>query len=187
MFFVYKPGKKEQIASESAPSNISEIYSTFTKDELEDEFQKSKYIAIREEEKIFDNLENEEAMRKFLTEFWRSRDYATNSPIGTSRLNYMRRIEYANSNFTSMGKPGWKSDRGRILLIYGEPDEYERFPSSMNLLPYIVWVYHNLEGGQQFVFSDLDGFGEYQLIHSTYRKELQNPDWQSMIRTSGGG
>jgi GWxTD domain-containing protein len=185
MFYVYKPGKKQQIASESAPVDVSEVYADFTKEDLENEFQMAKYIAIREEEKVFKNLENAEAMKKFLTEFWRSRDYSQNKPVGTSRQEYLRHVEYANTNFRSMGKPGWKSDRGRVLLLYGEPDEYERFPSSMNALPYIVWIYHNLEGGQQFIFSDLDGFGEYQLIHSTYRKELQNPDWQSMIKSTG--
>lgn len=185
MFYVYKPSKKDTITSESKLQPIAEVYISSSKDDLKNEFKMIRYIASRDEEKVFKNLENSEAMKKFLTEFWRTRDRKTNLVIGMSRANYFRSIQYANSNFGSMSKPGWKSDRGRILLIYGEPDEYERFPSSMDILPYVVWRYHNLEGGQIFVFTDLDGFGEYQLIHSSYRKELQNWQWQEMISKGG--
>ncbi|MEJ2542771.1 MAG: GWxTD domain-containing protein [Calditrichaceae bacterium] len=85
-----------------------------------------------------------------------------------------------------MGREGWKTDRGRVFLIYGDPDEYERFPSSMDALPYIIWHYYDLEGSQIFVFTDLDGFGDYRQIHSSYRKELQNPNWQNMLSKSSG-
>lgn len=184
-FYVYKPSQKNIVASESKLPEIAEVYIGFTKENLINEFQLVRYIASREEDRIFKNLENADAMKKFLTDFWRTRDQQINASPGTSRTNYMQRVEYANTHFGSMGKAGWKSDRGRILLLYGEPDELERFPSSMDILPYTIWRYHNLEGSQQFIFSDLDGFGEYRLIHSTYRKELQNPDWQRLIQKGG--
>jgi GWxTD domain-containing protein len=184
-FYVYKPSQKDLVASESKLPEIAEVYIGFSKDNLVNEFQMVRYIARRDEERIFKNLENAEAMKKFLTDFWLTRDKEINAVFGASRLNYMQRVDYANANFGSMGKAGWKSDRGRILLLYGEPDEQERFPSSMDILPYIIWRYHNLEGSQHFIFSDLDGFGEYRLIHSTYRKELQNPDWQRLIQKGG--
>lgn len=185
MFIVHKPSPKDTVISESKFSPVAEVYSGFSKEDLENEFQMARYIARRDEEKVFKNLENAEAMKKFLTEFWQARDKEFNLSAGSARLSYMQRVAYANANYGSMGKAGWKSDRGRVLLIYGEPDDYERYPSSMDVLPYIIWRYHNLEGGQYFIFTDLDGFGEYQLIHSTYRKELQNPDWQSLIQKGG--
>jgi len=185
-FYVYKPSQKDVVASETKLPEIDEVYFGFSKENLIDEFQKARYIARRDEERIFRNLENVNAMKKFLTDFWRARDKESNAVVpGSSRQNYLYRVEYANTHFGSMGKAGWRSDRGRILLLYGEPDEQERFPSSMDILPYIIWHYHNLEGSQYFIFSDLDGFGEYRLIHSTYRRELQNPDWQRLIQKSG--
>ncbi len=187
-FYVYKPQKRvksQQTVSQEVPE-IDEAITLLTKEELKKEFQYAKYIASRQEERIFKNLEDANAMRKFLTQFWYRRDKIAGSSYGTFRREYLRRVQEANERFRSMGKEGWQTDRGRVLIIYGEPDEYERHPSSMDLLPYVIWYYHNLEGGAEFIFADQRGFGEYELIHSTYRKELQNPNWQEIIRKKSG-
>lgn len=185
-FYVYKPTSKEEAVKQTEMPAVAEVYNDFTKEELLLEFSMARYIATRTEEQVFENLENENAMKKYLTEFWNRRDKAADVTPGLSRNNFLRNTEYANQHFGFLGKDGWKSDRGRVILMYGQPDEFERFPNSMDLLPYVTWYYLNLEGGAQFIFADLDGFGEYQLIHSTYRKELQNPNWQSLIRKGGG-
>lgn len=185
-FRVYKPSRKDSVASETRLPEVANVYMTFTKEQLVLEFNMSKYIASRPEEKVFKNLENEEAMRKFLTQFWNTRDQQAHLSFGVSRQRYMRLVEFANENFTSLGRKGWQTDRGRVILLYGEPDEYERYPSSMDRLPYQIWRYHNLEGGAFFVFADLNGFGEYQLIHSSYRSELQNPEWQNIVNKQTG-
>lgn len=191
-FKVNKPQKHQPIQQESQPGTlpaIADYYDTFTKEQLIEEFNAAKYIATRQEMKIFDNLENEQGMKKFLTEFWLRRDKAAGIKPGSTRREYLRRVSYANENFRSMGRKGWMTDRGRVYIMYGPPDEYERHTSSMDLEPYIIWHYHSLEGGAQFIFVDQEGFGDYQLIHSTYRKELQNPNWYEMLRkkTSSGG
>jgi len=181
-FGVFKPSaKRDSIVAETAKNKVMDLFLTMKKEELLEEFQMAKYLASRTEEKVFKNLENEDAMRQFLTQFWTERDALAHVPPGMSRHRYMRLVEYANLNFSTMGRKGWKSDRGRILMIYNEPDELERFPSSMDQVPYQIWRYHNLEGGAFFVFADLDGFGDYQLLHSSYRKELQNPNWENII------
>lgn len=186
-FYVHKPQPKTELASETSLPAIDEIYTTMTKEELEEEFTISKYIADRNEEKIFKNLENTEAMRKFLTTFWRDRDKGKEIPVGTSRRNYLQLVNYSNQNFGSFRRDGWRTDRGRVLLIYGRPSEVERFPSSLDRLPYVIWYYYELEGGAKFIFCDRDGFGEYELIHSTYRKELSNPDWQRIVNKAASG
>ena len=46
-----------------------------------------------------------------------------------------------------MSKIGWKTDRGRIFILYGEPSEIERFPNQMDTKPYEIWHYNDIEGG----------------------------------------
>ncbi len=192
-FYVYKPKKRQpqqQAANGSAMAantpKIDPAIALLSKKELKKEFEMARYIATRQEEKIFKNIQDPNGMREFLTQFWYRRDKLTGSPLGTNRREFLRRVQEANQKFRAMGKEGWQTDRGRILLKYGEPDEIERYPSSMDLLPYEIWYYHNLEGGSEFIFADLRGFGEYELIHSTYRKELQNPNWRQLIEKQSG-
>ena len=183
-FFVYKPDRKKKAEAivRSEMPDIDEVYSGMTREELMEEFDMARYIATKTEEQVFDNLENENAMRKYLTDFWRKRDKENYLPYGTSRTTYLRNAAYANEKFGYMGKKGWKTDRGRVLMMYGEPDEFERFPNTMNMVPYVIWRYHSLEGGAIFVFADLSGFGEYRLVHSTHRQEIQNPDWLNQLQ-----
>ena len=186
-FQVYKPTSKKTPDEKDQNEIITGIYGEFTKDDLVKEFSMARYVATRDEEKVFEKLENADAMKAFLATFWQSKDRLYHKSQGEFRKIYMNRVEIANQRFQSMGREGWKTDRGRVLLIYGEPDEYERFPSSMDALPYIIWHYYNLEGSQIFVFTDMDGFGDYRQIHSSYRRELQNPNWQTMITKSNSG
>jgi len=125
-------------------------------------------------------------MQKFLTQFWQRRDTERNLPFGSFRRLYIKRINIANEKYSSMSTDGWKTDMGRVFIMYGEPDEYERNPNSIDMLPHVIWNFHNLEGGAQFIFADEEGFGRYRLIHSTYRRELQNPNWQSIISKNTG-
>ncbi len=188
-FYVFKGKKRqtqEQYAEQEAPE-VDEALVLMTKDQLKKEFDMAQYLATRKEEQLFKKLKDANAMRKFLTQFWYRRDKAQNTPFGTFRINYLRRVQEANDRFHVMGKEGWQTDRGRVLLVYGEPDEIERHPSSMDQLPYEIWYYHNLEGGAEFVFVDEQGFGEYYLVHSTYRKELQNPNWRQDILSKKSG
>ena len=79
-------------------------------------------------------------------------------------------------------KKGWQSDRGRITIVYGQPDEYSREAASMGTAPHEIWYYHNLQGGVLFVFAALGGGQEYRLIHSTHRSELQDFQWMETLK-----
>ena len=183
-FRVYKPAKQDTLKSMANLPDIDEVFVSFTKEQLQEEFNQATYLSTSNEKIVFKNLENAQAMKKFLTDFWRMRDKQGNVPMGSNRREYMKRLNYVNSKFGSGGRKGWLTDRGRVYLVYGEPDEYERHTSSMDTQPYVIWTFHNLEGGAVFVFADRSGFGDYELIHSSYRKELQNPNWKQMIRKS---
>ncbi len=141
----------------------------------------AKYLASDEEKRLFETLDLT-GKRAFLEQFWSKRSRITGAPFTDSRKKYLRRVKAANQRFSNPQGPGWKTDRGRIFVTYGNPDDIERYPYSENLKPYSIWKYYQLEGGSDFVFYDRMGFGKYELIHSTHYKELQNPNWQNILR-----
>ncbi|MEK6754765.1 MAG: GWxTD domain-containing protein, partial [Bacteroidota bacterium] len=98
------------------------------------------------------------------------------------RMGYLQRLNAANQRFRTMAREGWKTDRGRVLLLFADPDEIERFPSSDNSKPYEIWNYYGIENGVQFVFIDRSGFGDYILVHSTKRGELRDDAWQRFLQ-----
>ena len=93
----------------------------------------------------------------------------------------MKRVEYCNQNFKLFDTPGYKTDRGRIFIIYGEYDSRDSYFNEINKKPYIIWTYDRLEGGVIFVFADLNGSGNFELIHSTMKGELRDPGWMRRI------
>ena len=68
-------------------------------------------------------------------------------------------------------------------LKYGEPDEIERNPAQADARPYEIWHYYSIESGVIFIFAELEGYGEYTLIHSTKRGELSDNKWKRKINT----
>ncbi|MHA1988555.1 MAG: hypothetical protein ACW98D_18135, partial [Promethearchaeota archaeon] len=68
-----------------------------------------------------------------------------------------------------------------VHIMYGEPTEIERYPNQIESRPYEIWSYDSLEGGVVFIFADLTGFSDYQLVHSTKRGELRDDNWQRRI------
>lgn len=183
-FRMFKPTKEQLELSNQFMAVTTKLmttyYSKLTEVEMDDEFDKAKYIATNEEKDIYKNL-NREGKIDFLVEFWSKRDNDQTTPQNEYKLHYFQLVEYADANFRTKFKEGWKTDRGRVLLVYGQPDEIERSPSGSGNKPYEIWNYNSLDGGSMFVFADLRGFGEYELLHSTYRKELRQPDWERQI------
>jgi GWxTD domain-containing protein len=179
-FIVKKLSKKSEPGGVAAQENPAAIYSAFSEEELKDEFNKAKYIATSEEKDIFEELDAD-GMRRFLAEFWKRRDPNPATAPNEYKQEYLENVELAELRYSSNFRAGWKSDRGRVLLIYGKPDEIERFPSTIDVQPHEKWYYYALDGGSEFIFGDLSGHGEYELIHSTYRNELQDPNWRQRL------
>ena len=157
-----------------------EEYVEYGHPQLVDEFNKVAYIATKQEQQIFNELDID-GMRRFMSDFWKRRDPDPTTAVNEYKRIYFENLQYANANFSSAFKEGWRTDQGRVLLIYGKPDEIERHPSSMGTSPYEMWHYYSLEGGSYFVFADVTGHGNYELLHSNYRNEIKDSNWRQRI------
>jgi hypothetical protein len=80
-----------------------------------------------------------------------------------------------------MGKKGYRTDRGRVYIVYGAPDDVERHPNESESRSYEIWTYNNVQGGVIFVFLQRDVSGDYELVHSTHRSELHDENWQRLL------
>jgi len=108
-------------------------------------------------------LENTDSLSRdsVWAEFWKKRDPTPNTEYNEAKEEFFRRVQYSNQHFGTPYRPGWKSDRGRIYITYGPPDEIERHPFEPNYYAYEIWYYYSL--GIAFVFVDEDGDGDYKL------------------------
>ncbi len=181
-FFVYNPNVVDSDTSfVSLKPVLSSTFGAMSEEELDDIFAKSKYIASSAEIEKFSKLKGEESKREFLFDFWKVRDNNPSTSENEYFYEYLKRIDLSNQQYNSMQKQGWKTDRGRIYIIYGEPSEVERYPNQIESRPYEIWYYNDIEGGVYFIFADLTGFSEYTLVHSTKRGELRDDNWGRRI------
>jgi len=116
------------------------------------------YIISDTERKAFMSLSNDEERDAFIEQFWRRRNPNPDSPENEAREEHYRRIAYANEHYAA-GKPGWKTDRGRIYIEWGPPDSIDSHPSgglydrpfdegggTTTTFPFEVWHYRYLPG-----------------------------------------
>ena len=106
----------------------------------------------------------EERQKKF-KQFWLSR--ARGDPVTANALmnEFYSRVDYANLHFGSGILRGWQSDRGRIYIIYGPPDNVQNQEGGFNTPTYQIWDYYSSR--TEFVFYDQFGTGDYRLIRTT--------------------
>ncbi|MBI3765705.1 MAG: GWxTD domain-containing protein [Ignavibacteriales bacterium] len=135
------------------------------------------YIATQAEVSQYEKLTDVKAKQKLLFEFWRRRDPDQSTPVNEVKEEYYKRVSYANDHLSLGFHEGWKTDRGRVHIVYGPYDEIERFPSSSESNPYEIWHYNNIQGGVIFVFVDRNGLGDFLLVHSTHRDEIHEDNW----------
>jgi GWxTD domain-containing protein len=144
------------------------------------------YIITDEERKVFLSLANDEEREQFIEQFWLRRSPDPEALTNDYKEEHYRRIAYANQHFAS-GIPGWKTDRGRIYIMYGPPDEIEAHPSgghyerpseegggSTSTYPFEVWRYRYIEGVGQNVeleFVDPTMTGEYRFTIDPAEKD----------------
>jgi GWxTD domain-containing protein len=121
------------------------------------------YLAGGGEIEAFEKA-GEEDRKKIWEEFWREKDPTPGTPRNEFFEEHLRRFRHANEHFRAPLVDGWKTDRGRIYILYGEPDEVESHPFEMGSKPTEVW--HYFGQGRRFVFVDETGFGDYVLVGS---------------------
>ena len=171
---------------ELAQTDLGEDYSSMNEAELDQRFDTLIPILSNDEKKAYRDA-SVEGKQNLLSEFWSTRDPDQSTSVNELRVEYMRRLETANQRFGSTQTSGYKTDRGRVFLVYGKPDEIERNPVSVDVKPYETWYYNSIEGGSYFVFVDKTGFGTYELVHSTVRNEIYDPNWRRFIESSPSG
>jgi GWxTD domain-containing protein len=144
------------------------------------------YIISDEERKAFMSLSNDEEREAFIENFWLRRNPNPDSPENEFREEHYRRIAYANEHFAA-GKPGWKTDRGRIYIMWGPADSIDSHPSGgmyerpmeegggeTSTFPFEVWHYRYLEGIGENVdleFVDTCQCGDYHFTIDRSEKD----------------
>lgn len=150
--------------------------------QVDDEFQTAKYLASPEEIKIYSQLSALEGKREFMVKFWQQVEPGRFERPAIKRAEYLQRVRLANQQYGAFGKEGWRTDRGRVLVLYGSPDEIQRYPAETNSKAHETWRYLLLDGGVEFIFVDRSGYSDFELVHSTKRGELKDYDWERFLQ-----
>src|SRR5690242_14617544 len=144
------------------------------------------YIITDEERAAFKKLQTDEEREQFIEQFWLRRDPTPDSIENEFKEEHYRRIAYANERYAS-GIPGWKTDRGRIYITFGPPDEIESHPSggtyerppeegggTTSTFPFEQWRYRYIEDiGNDIIieFVDPTMSGEYRMTMDPSEKD----------------
>ena len=176
-------GQEQQPDPSSKPRNVKPELKKAYRDWLDKDVT---YIITDEERKAFKKLATDDERERFIEEFWRRRDPDPDTDENEFKEEYYERIAYANEHFSS-GVPGWKTDRGRIWIMYGKPDERETHPmggayerpsyeggGSTTTYPFEIWFYRYLAGvgsGIEIEFVDPTGSGEYRIARNPNEKD----------------
>jgi GWxTD domain-containing protein len=141
------------------------------------------YLAEPRELSVWSDKLSVEAKRKFLTEFWQKRDPTPGTDQNERREQFYAAIDYANRTFREGGRnpvSGWRSDRGRIYIKNGTPDQVLRREREGRAPPYEVWSYAKGKG-YYYIFADRSGFGAFTLLSSNDLKEPGVPGWGDVL------
>jgi GWxTD domain-containing protein len=144
------------------------------------------FIISDDEKSVFKNLKNEEERESFIEQFWARRNPDPRSADNVFKEEHYRRIAYANEHYTS-GVQGWRTDRGRIYIMYGKPDELESHPTggayarpysegggTTSTYPFEKWWYRHIEGvgdDIEIEFVDKSSTGEYRMAMTPEEKD----------------
>jgi GWxTD domain-containing protein len=159
----------------------------FTEEDAKLNLQFISYIATADEIKEYNAL-GLEGKQRFLDQFWGKRDPDPSTPVNEFLQEHIARFIVANDRFSrSMMErnDGWDTDRGRVLILYGEPSRVIEEPSSVGTWGWERWEYDTIEGGVFFIFLDWKNLGDYRLMHSNKRGERYDPEWQQKIDIEG--
>ena len=118
------------------------------------------YILTTEERKELKNLKQSEK-ENFFKKSWARRDPKPETKINELMDEYYARVQFAEENFSRGASGGWRSDMGMIFILFGKPDDIQRYSSMQSNYTYETWYYFSI--GEEFAFVDDYGFGDYRL------------------------
>jgi GWxTD domain-containing protein len=139
------------------------------------------YIITLDERRVFLALRTDEERDQFIERFWARRDPTPDTAENEFKEEHYRRIAYANEHFAS-SVPGWRTDRGRIYIVYGPPDEIDDHRGAS--LPRQAWLYRHIEGlgvGVVVEFTDRGRTGDFRM---TAAPASHGSSWQVMAGAS---
>jgi len=153
------------------------------------------YIITDEERAAFKQLSNDEERDNFIEAFWQRRDPTPDTEENEFKEEHYARIAYANEHFAA-GVPGWKTDRGRIYIVFGKPDEIESHPSGgtyerpmeegggeTSTYPFEQWRYRYIEGiGQEVIIEFVD-----TCMCNEYHMTLDRSEKDALLMTPNAG
>ncbi len=183
-FFVYNPGVQRQVVSQATMTFDQSAYAAMSEEEVAIALDQIDVIATGAERNTIDELSTLDARRRFLMRFWQKRDPEPSTLVNEYKVRFERLVNYAQERYGNNFAEGWESDRGRVLLKYGRPAHIEPHLYERNSSPYEIWVYNDIagEGRAQFIFADTEGFGSFDLLHSTATGERKMRNWRQRLR-----
>lgn len=153
------------------------------------------YIISSDEREVFRNLTTSQERDRFIEQFWLRRDSNLASTENDYKIEHYRRIQYVNDHFHA-GIPGWKTDRGRIYILFGAPDRKESHPAggwyqrkayegggSTSTFPFEIWEYRHIEG----VGSDIELEFVDPSASNLYRLTLDPQEKDEFLHVPGMG
>lgn len=157
--------------SKKSTKDLPETYKKWIQEEVV-------YIITAKEKEVFLQFESDRERDIFIKAFWKHRDPTPGTPVNEYKQEHYRRFNYVNHHFgRTAPKPGWKTDRGRIYIILGEPADIEKHESHGKVYPSEVWFYQGdpnvgLPPLFQLIFFQKRGSGEYIL----YSPAMHGPE-----------
>ncbi|HEX7961001.1 MAG TPA: GWxTD domain-containing protein [Terriglobales bacterium] len=179
---------KEKKERQKALKEEQKIYSKWMDEDV-------RWIITDEERAAFKQLSNNEEKDQFIEQFWLRRDPTPDTPENEYKDEHYRRIQYANEHFPA-GIPGWKTDRGRMYIMYGPPDSIDSHPSggtyqrpqeegggTTSTFPFETWRYRYLEGiGQEIEIEFVD-----TCMCNDYHMTIDRSEKDALLHTPNGG
>ena len=182
------PDKRKKENSRSYKQELKGVYKKWLDEDVT-------WIISDEERAAFKQLSNDEERDQFIEAFWQRRDPTPDTEENEYKEEHYRRIAYANEHFPA-GIPGWKTDRGRIYIVYGKADEVESHPSGgtyerpieegggeTSTFPFEQWRYRYIEGiGQEVIIEFVD-----TCMCGDYHMTMDRSEKDALLYTPGAG
>jgi len=157
--------RRRRLSIESKDFNLIWSQKAILKHDYNSVVNQIELIATRSEIETLEKAVTYENRVEAYNEFWKKRDPTPGTSANESQREFYRRITIANQYFTHLNHPGWKTDRGRIYITYGQPDQVDDFPMVLDEVPKQVWIYYKDERYKRFEFIDQNNDGNYWLAY----------------------
>jgi GWxTD domain-containing protein len=145
-------------------------------------FDTARLVMTSEEQDIFRHLPDPAAREEFITDFWAKRDPDPSTPENEFQTEFQARVDYANRRFRE-GRRGYDTDRGRIYIYLGPPEQTETYQRDPSQGPLLVWYYYTYELAVTFVDQRGDGAYTYSEILGSLLQAIEDAKLGGVVQT----